>query len=92
MTKSEFTDRLTDCGWLWNEEDDKIHVVLKNKKVVEIDLKKGKLTEELIKCLGGHDVVHMTRIVGYYSKVHNWNDSKVGELKDRQRGRYQVSG
>ncbi|MDR4496668.1 MAG: anaerobic ribonucleoside-triphosphate reductase [Candidatus Scalindua sp.] len=30
----------------------------------------------------------ITRIVGYYSRVNNWNKSKVGELRDRSNGRY----
>jgi len=30
------------------------------------------------------DVV--TRIVGYFSRVSNWNKSKIGELKDRKQG------
>jgi hypothetical protein len=30
----------------------------------------------------------ITRIVGYYSRVNNWNKSKVGELRDRASGRY----
>jgi len=34
---------------------------------------------------------HMTRIVGYYSKVKNWNRSKLGELRDRQAGNYRIS-
>ena len=29
----------------------------------------------------------VTRIVGYYSRVLNWNKSKIGELKDRQVGK-----
>ncbi len=33
---------------------------------------------------------HMTRVVGYYSKVENWNRSKVGELEGRQRGDYAI--
>ena len=33
---------------------------------------------------------HVTRIVGYYSSVENWNQSKVGELKDRHEGNYSV--
>jgi len=33
---------------------------------------------------------HMTRVVGYYSRVNNWNKSKQGELKDRQSGNYAV--
>jgi hypothetical protein len=32
---------------------------------------------------------HMTRVVGYYSKIENWNPSKIGELKDRQAGDYE---
>jgi hypothetical protein len=34
---------------------------------------------------------HMTRVVGYFSKVENWNRSKVGELASRQSGDYTVS-
>lgn len=30
----------------------------------------------------------VTRIVGYYSRVNNWNKSKIGELKDRRIGNY----
>lgn len=32
----------------------------------------------------------VTRIVGYYSRVSNWNKSKIGELHDRHMGRYSV--
>jgi ribonucleoside-triphosphate reductase len=30
------------------------------------------------------DVYGMTRIVGYYSRINNWNKSKLGELADRR--------
>jgi len=33
---------------------------------------------------------HMTRVCGYYSRVDNWNESKLGELKDRHLGNYAV--
>jgi hypothetical protein len=36
----------------------------------------------------GRNVVHVTRIVGYMSHTHNWNKSKLGELKDRRKGDY----
>ncbi len=37
------------------------------------------------------DVVGETRVVGYFSKVQNWNKSKrFGELKARQRGQYAI--
>jgi len=33
----------------------------------------------------------ITRIVGYYSRMSNWNASKVGELRDRAQGVYKFS-
>jgi ribonucleoside-triphosphate reductase len=39
---------------------------------------------------GSKDVYGITRIVGYFSRVSNWNKSKLGELKDRQKGNYAV--
>ncbi len=39
----------------------------------------------------GKNVRQVTRIVGYYSRIENWNKSKVGELKDRHKGDYQVN-
>lgn len=35
---------------------------------------------------------HMTRIVGYYSRLFQWNTSKIGELRDRIRGTYGLEG
>ncbi|GHS91501.1 hypothetical protein FACS1894139_13120 [Planctomycetales bacterium] len=31
---------------------------------------------------------HMTRVVGYFSRIDNWNKSKIGELHDREHGNY----
>jgi len=40
-------------------------------------------------CSCGSKNVHgITRIVGYYSRITNWNKSKIGELKDRHKGNY----
>ena len=40
---------------------------------------------------GSKDVVGETRVVGYFSKIQNWNKSKrYGELVARQKGRYSV--
>jgi ribonucleoside-triphosphate reductase len=36
----------------------------------------------------GANVYGMTRVVGYFSRIHNWNRSKIGELKDRRHGSY----
>ena len=33
---------------------------------------------------------HMSRVVGYFSRIDNWNKSKIGELKDRQKGSYEI--
>jgi len=35
-------------------------------------------------------MTHVTRIVGYYSQIQNWNHSKVAELRDRHKGNYGV--
>jgi len=39
---------------------------------------------------GSDSVYGITRIVGYYSRISNWNKSKKGELKDRHKGEYLV--
>ena len=40
---------------------------------------------------GSENVVGETRVVGYFSKISNWNKSKrYGELLDRHRGQYSV--
>ena len=41
---------------------------------------------------GSGNVYGMTRIVGYFSRISNWNNSKLAELRDRHRGNYSVSG
>jgi len=50
----------------------------------------NRLTESCDYC-GSADVYGMTRIVGYFSRISNWNKSKLGELKDRHRGNYSLS-
>jgi len=47
---------------------------------VLIDVLTGKREPEVL--------IHLTRVVGYYSRTANWNQSKLGELKDRQTGNY----
>lgn len=48
------------------------------------------LQEKCQQC-GSFEVVGETRVVGYFSKIQNWNKSKrYGELVNRQRGRYAV--
>jgi len=38
------------------------------------------------------NVYGIARIVGYFSRISNWNKSKLGELKDRHRGNYSLKG
>lgn len=40
---------------------------------------------------GSSNVYQITRIVGYYSRINNWNKSKLGELKARRQGSYTLS-
>jgi len=87
MDKAEFISRIVDKGWMYSEQDGKIYIKLKNGKVVETQ---DKFSDGLIRHIGSYDVTHMTRIVGYFSRINNWNPSKVGELADRHNGSYGV--
>ncbi len=52
---------------------------------------KGSMHDLLLKIKGEKNprsLENITRIVGYYSRVNNWNKSKIGELRDRANGRY----
>ena len=40
---------------------------------------------------GSENVFGITRIVGYFSTINNWNKSKQAELKRRQKGNYWVN-
>jgi ribonucleoside-triphosphate reductase len=41
---------------------------------------------------GSTQVYGITRIVGYFSRISNWNKSKLGELNDRHKGNYSLGG
>lgn len=49
-----------------------------------------KLTDICGHC-GSRNVYGISRIVGYFSRINNWNKSKIGELADRHKGNYTVS-
>lgn len=36
------------------------------------------------------NVIGMSRVVGYYSIIENWNEAKQAELIDRQKGNYSI--
>ncbi len=44
------------------------------------------------KCVhcGSENVEGITRVVGYYSKIQNWNSGKKAEFVDRQAGNYKI--
>jgi hypothetical protein len=47
--------------------------------------------KELAKLVyNGKNLIHMTRVCGYFSQMANWNPSKLGEAKDRQKGDYNI--
>jgi len=48
-----------------------------------------KLTDICGHC-GSRNVYGISRIVGYFSRINNWNKSKIGELADRHKGNYSV--
>lgn len=39
---------------------------------------------------GSFNVYGISRVVGYYSIIENWNESKQAEFKDRQKGDYRI--
>ncbi len=69
-------------------------------KMEIVEVMKKCTTEDRVKhilgCLKGEEnsirLQGITRIVGYYSRVHSWNKSKIGELRDRGEGVYKFKG
>ncbi|MBN2419339.1 MAG: hypothetical protein JXL81_08140 [Deltaproteobacteria bacterium] len=49
------------------------------------------LIEKCDRC-GSTYVDGISRIVGYYSVIHDWNKSKKGELRSRKDGNYTLAG
>lgn len=98
MELKEFINKCVDNGYEWakGEHEGKDGYFIRSK---EFDTKVH-LTAEAIAgndwstlkrgIVQGKDVYHVTRVVGYYSRVHNWNKSKLGELADRRSGDYIV--
>jgi hypothetical protein len=98
MEIKDFIDRCVDSGYEWaeGEYNGKQGYFIRSERFDT----KAHFTNEAIQgndwtklnrgIVQGKDVYHITRIVGYYSKVHNWNKSKLGELEDRHQGNYAV--
>ncbi len=65
-----------------NEKDNKTHSIE--------DESECSSSEEKCTCplCGSNNVYGISRIVGYFSEIDNWNKSKQAELKQRQKGNY----
>ena len=64
--------------------------ILKTSYLVPVNVIIRTPLKHLILCLESGTFERLqgvTRIVGYYSRVSNWNKSKIGELRDRQSGK-----
>ena len=46
----------------------------------------------ICKHCGSHNVYGISRVVGFYSKIDDWNKSKTAEFRDRQKGTYTITG
>ncbi|MFH0731667.1 MAG: hypothetical protein V2A72_01945 [Candidatus Omnitrophota bacterium] len=98
MKTNEFINKCVDYGYEWaeGEHDGNKGYFVRSEKLDT----KAHFSEDAIEnndwpalhrqIIQGKDVQHVTRVVGYYSKIENWNKSKVGELADRQKGRYDL--
>jgi len=98
-TKLEASKDLSGVGMQFNEDKSLKNLIIKHNPtnlevkipadaVVQADW--GTLHDVMIGKREPSVLQHMTRVVGYYSKIENWNASKIGELKDRQSGNYEV--
>jgi len=63
--------------------------MIKAQTATEAKTKKTKTVPVCSHC-GSKNVYGLSRVVGYYSKINNWNPSKKAEFKDRQKGTYNV--
>ena len=98
MKIEEFINKSVESGFAWKEEeldgvkgyyvgsevfDTVAHFSLEAIEKNDWPVLKSQVNQ-------GKNVHHITRIVGYYSRVENWNKSKKGELKDRHKGDYNI--
>lgn len=98
MKLKEFIDKCVSEGYGWKEADHnntkgyfvgskRLDTVSHFTKQAIEDNDWAMLNRQIIQ---GKDVYHISRVVGYYSNIQNWNKSKVGELQDRHAGNYKI--
>ena len=101
----EETDNLKIVGTSFNDKKEEIfiiedinnsgeHIEVLISEIVE-NIKNVSVAQEFVKIIQGERspiiLNGITRIVGYFSRVNNWNRSKIGELRDRRKGVYSVN-
>lgn len=99
------TDNLKIVGTSFNDKKEEVfviedinnsgeHIEILISEIIE-KAKNIKIAKEFVKIIQGERspiiLSGITRIVGYFSRVNNWNRSKIGELRDRRRGTYGVN-
>lgn len=93
MTIEDFITNITNRGYEWKIEEhegQKGFYLRKNDNVIFAS-QKGIESQDwntLRKAIPS--VYHVTRIVGYLSRIENWNKSKLSELRDRGKGNYGI--
>jgi len=96
MTRENFIEKIVDLGYKWQEgkcpsgkyKGEQGYFIKNDNLTLHFAFKGIEKMDKATFKKAVPNVYHMTRIVGYYSQVHNWNKSKLGELKDRQKGNY----
>jgi len=53
-------------------------------------IKKMEEHDPTCKHCGSSNVYGISRVVGFFSKIEDWNKSKRAEFKDRQKGNYNI--
>ncbi|MFH1784039.1 MAG: hypothetical protein ABH868_03985 [bacterium] len=98
MDVQEFINKCVDSGYSWSEgeHEGKDGYFIGSQRLDTV----AHFTSEAIEAnewaalenqvVQGKDVYHVSRIVGYFSRIENWNKSKIGELDDRHKGDYKV--
>lgn len=74
-----------------NNKDEHVEVVIS--EVIE-KIRDAAIAREFVKVIQERRspivLNGITRIVGYFSRINNWNKSKIGELRERRRGDYRI--
>ena len=99
LKKVDETDAVVLLGFIEGRNGDEDEVVIQDarsgvKRAIKFRSVAECEWEDLLALIQGRRnnvvMIHMSRVVGYYGQIQNWNRSKVAELRDRQKGNYSV--